>query len=247
MPSSGIVTWYVESTSSRNASNSSSARSTSSTSSTAGLCWSAGSTGRASRKRASYRLFSASSTSVAAAGRLERAQVQDLAREVPVVERLGGVDALVALQPDQRQVEASAIASASAVLPVPGSPSSSSGRCILSARKVTVASASSHEVAGVAEAGGDVGGRRRQFRLHVINSTEPRRCTWVGSRGHRLLSIDGGGVRGVVALEVLARIEQVLRDETGDPELVLGDWFEYVGGTSTGAIIAGASRWDCRS
>ena len=56
---------------------------------------------------------------------------------------------------------------------------------------------------------------------------------------HRLLSIDGGGVRGVVALEVLARIEQVLRAETGDPELVLGDWFDYVGGTSTGAIVAG--------
>jgi patatin-like phospholipase/acyl hydrolase len=55
----------------------------------------------------------------------------------------------------------------------------------------------------------------------------------------KLLSIDGGGVRGVVALEVLARIEQLLRDETGDPELVLGDWFDYVGGTSTGAIIAG--------
>ena len=36
--------------------------------------------------------------------RLERAQVQDLPREVPVVERLGGVDALVALQPHQRQV-----------------------------------------------------------------------------------------------------------------------------------------------
>ena len=32
-------------------------------------------------------------------------QVQDLAGEVPVVERLGGVDALVALQPDQRQVQ----------------------------------------------------------------------------------------------------------------------------------------------
>jgi hypothetical protein len=57
--------------------------------------------------------------------------------------------------------------------------------------------------------------------------------------GHRLLSIDGGGVRGVVALEVLARVEQVLRDETGEPDLVLGDWFDYVGGTSTGAIIAG--------
>jgi len=46
-------------------------------------------------------------------------------------------------------------------------------------------------------------------------------------------------VRGVVALEVLARVERLLRDETGDPELVLGDWFDYVGGTSTGAIIAG--------
>jgi hypothetical protein len=56
---------------------------------------------------------------------------------------------------------------------------------------------------------------------------------------HRLLSIDGGGVRGVVALEVLARIEQVLRERTGDQDLVLGDWFDYVGGTSTGAIIAG--------
>jgi hypothetical protein len=33
----------------------------------------------------------------------------------------------------------------------------------------------------------------------------------------KLLSIDGGGVRGVVALEVLARVEQLLRDETGDP------------------------------
>lgn len=55
----------------------------------------------------------------------------------------------------------------------------------------------------------------------------------------KLLSVDGGGVRGVVALEVLARVEQVLRDETGRPDLVLGDWFDYVGGTSTGAIIAG--------
>ena len=31
--------------------------------------------------------------------------MEDLTREVPVVERLGGVDALVALQADQRQVE----------------------------------------------------------------------------------------------------------------------------------------------
>ena len=55
---------------------------------------------------------------------------------------------------------------------------------------------------------------------------------------HRLLSIDGGGARGVVALEVLARLEEQLRDRTGDDDLVLGDWFDYVAGTSTGGIIA---------
>jgi uncharacterized protein len=55
---------------------------------------------------------------------------------------------------------------------------------------------------------------------------------------HRLLSIDGGGARGAVALEVLARVESVLRERAGDEDLVLGDWFDYVGGTSTGAIVA---------
>ncbi|GAA3944198.1 patatin-like phospholipase family protein [Microbacterium soli] len=55
---------------------------------------------------------------------------------------------------------------------------------------------------------------------------------------HRLLAIDGGGVRGVVALETIAGIERVLRQETGDPDLRLGDWFDYIAGTSTGAIIA---------
>ncbi|MEJ1087931.1 patatin-like phospholipase family protein [Microbacterium sp. Mu-80] len=54
----------------------------------------------------------------------------------------------------------------------------------------------------------------------------------------RLLAIDGGGVRGVVALEVIAGIERTLRQECDDPDLRLGDWFDYIGGTSTGAIIA---------
>ena len=40
----------------------------------------------------------------AAAGRFECAQVQQLAREIPVVESLRGIDALVTLQPDQWQL-----------------------------------------------------------------------------------------------------------------------------------------------
>lgn len=56
---------------------------------------------------------------------------------------------------------------------------------------------------------------------------------------HRLLALDGGGIRGVLTLEVLAQMEQKLQAELdrGD-DFVLGDWFDYIGGTSTGAIIA---------
>ena len=56
----------------------------------------------------------------------------------------------------------------------------------------------------------------------------------------KLLALDGGGIRGMIALRVLARIESILRQQSGNPDLVLSDYFDYVGGTSTGAIIAAA-------
>jgi hypothetical protein len=39
-------------------------------------------------------------------------------------------------------------------------------------------------------------------------------------------------------LGYLARIEELLRQQADDPELVLSDYFDLIGGTSTGAIIA---------
>ncbi len=54
----------------------------------------------------------------------------------------------------------------------------------------------------------------------------------------KLLSLDGGGIRGVITLEVLKRIEQILREQSGRSSLVLADYFDYIAGTSTGAIIA---------
>src|SRR5262249_53785313 len=54
----------------------------------------------------------------------------------------------------------------------------------------------------------------------------------------RILAIDGGGVRGVVSLAFLERVELVLRERTGDPALRLCDYFDLIGGTSTGSIIA---------
>lgn len=54
----------------------------------------------------------------------------------------------------------------------------------------------------------------------------------------KLLACDGGGIRGVLSLEPLEKIETIVRKKTGKPDAVLADFFDYVSGTSTGAIIA---------
>jgi predicted acylesterase/phospholipase RssA len=66
-----------------------------------------------------------------------------------------------------------------------------------------------------------------------MNKTGPR----------KLLTIDGGGIRGMLSVEILARIEQILRDAHNDESLKLCDYFDYIAGTSTGAIIAAALSW----
>jgi uncharacterized protein len=54
----------------------------------------------------------------------------------------------------------------------------------------------------------------------------------------KLLACDGGGIRGIISIEILDRVEKELRAASGNPNLVLADYFDYVAGTSTGAIIA---------
>ena len=56
----------------------------------------------------------------------------------------------------------------------------------------------------------------------------------------RILALDGGGVRGLISLGFLARIEHGLRERHQRPDLKLCDYFDLIGGTSTGAIIASA-------
>ena len=54
----------------------------------------------------------------------------------------------------------------------------------------------------------------------------------------KLLALDGGGIRGVITLEVLAEIERQLQEKLGrGDDFVLADYFDYIAGTSTGAII----------
>jgi uncharacterized protein len=54
----------------------------------------------------------------------------------------------------------------------------------------------------------------------------------------RILALDGGGIRGIVTLQILRRIESLLKERFGDGDLRLCDYFDLIGGTSTGAIIA---------
>src|ERR1041384_6804020 len=60
-----------------------------------------------------------------------------------------------------------------------------------------------------------------------------------GAGPKRLLSLDGGGGRGVISVAFLERIEALLSEQTGE-NVRLGERFDLIGGTSTGAIIATA-------
>ncbi len=74
-------------------------------------------------------------------------------------------------------------------------------------------------------------GRTSQRRVNLTD-----RLARGGPR--KLLAIDGGGIRGVLSLMVLAKIESMLIEESKRPDYRLADYFDYVSGTSTGGIIA---------
>ena len=68
--------------------------------------------------------------------------------------------------------------------------------------------------------------------------TARERLETVGKK--KILALDGGGIRGALTIEVLAAIEAMLRRELDNGELLLADYFDYIAGTSTGAILAAA-------
>ncbi len=97
-----------------------------------------------------------------------------------------------------------------------------------------------------------VGGARAENVLTLINSTqrndpmaEPQSLQTgvekklVKQGPRKLLALDSGGIRGLMTIEILAEIERTLRRLYGGGEsFVLADYFDYIGGTSIGAITA---------
>jgi patatin-like phospholipase/acyl hydrolase len=58
------------------------------------------------------------------------------------------------------------------------------------------------------------------------------------SKKIRILSIDGGGIRGIIPGTILTQLEKVLQKKANDDTRKLGDFFDMIAGTSTGGILA---------
>src|ERR687891_515875 len=67
---------------------------------------------------------------------------------------------------------------------------------------------------------------------------QPRPLLAPAPSDFRILAIDGGGIRGLIAAKVLVRIEELLRAREGSPPLL--DCFALRAGTSTGGLISRA-------
>ena len=55
----------------------------------------------------------------------------------------------------------------------------------------------------------------------------------------KILSIDGGGIRGIIPGMLLAALERRLKRESGNPDAAIVDYFDFFAGTSTGGILIG--------
>ena len=71
----------------------------------------------------------------------------------------------------------------------------------------------------------------------VLNSTTQAHKINAESIEYTGLSIDGIGVKSVVSLKYLDALDEEIKKESHE-RFGLGDVFDYVGGTSTGALIA---------
>ncbi len=57
-------------------------------------------------------------------------------------------------------------------------------------------------------------------------------------RKARVLSLDGGGMRGIIPATVLQYVEERLIEKTKNPNTRLADYFDLIVGTSTGGLLA---------
>ncbi len=54
----------------------------------------------------------------------------------------------------------------------------------------------------------------------------------------RILSIDGGGIRGIIPGQILVKLEEILKKLDKNPKAKIADYFDLIAGTSTGGILS---------
>lgn len=81
--------------------------------------------------------------------------------------------------------------------------------------------------------------------MTVILFPEPSRATTAfatplpaAPTPKRILALDGGGVRGMITICFLEEMEALLRRRHNRPDMVLANYFDLIGGTSVGSILA---------
>lgn len=73
--------------------------------------------------------------------------------------------------------------------------------------------------------------QQKELRKYKMTGGDVRSCSFNDSEGSRILFLDGGGMRGLIQIEILQQLEQ----RTGRKVTELFDW---IVGTSTGGIVA---------
>ena len=53
----------------------------------------------------------------------------------------------------------------------------------------------------------------------------------------KILTIDGGGIRGIIPGQILVALEKKIQKKSGNPEAKLAEFFDFFAGTSTGGIL----------
>jgi len=62
----------------------------------------------------------------------------------------------------------------------------------------------------------------------------------VAKKAHKLtfiLSIDGGGIRGIIPGQIIVALEEKLKKKSGNKDARIADYFDLIAGTSTGGIL----------
>ncbi|XP_010255987.1 PREDICTED: probable inactive patatin-like protein 9 isoform X2 [Nelumbo nucifera] len=77
-----------------------------------------------------------------------------------------------------------------------------------------------------------------KMTLEIFSQLEHKWLSHCEYKKTRILSIDGGGTKGLVAGAALIHLEEQIRARTGDSQACIIDFFDVLAGTGIGAIFA---------